>query len=278
MLSFADVSQRFKERGLYPKDGAAVQVEGGRFADIMRLGTLGEIETHVNDLLVAVRNAKARPVLEERLAQAARMAAVSSDSYELHYLASMFIHHREVMVEVARNKSIDERTQRILATDDSLRRDRAVQVALARNERLHPEVMAIILNGTDDSYVHFAVAENAAKNSLSTRDSTGGYAEICDALSVSYDSAVRQAAIVGIRDPEVLRKIAANNSTFLAPRELEAVAANKHTPDDVLSELSTSSLPRVQPLLGVKVATTARRTLNEKRYDAGLGQDGPTFA
>lgn len=270
-MSLADLSAMFRDQELYPHDGVAVEMPGSAITKAMTLNQLAEVEQYVNDLVIRVKGAESRKLRESVLQESIELATNSKDAFELHYLASMFIHHRDVMRVLARNPHLDERTQLLLATDVDLKRDRQVQLGLAHNPALSDTLMIKMLNGTEDLFVMKGIALNAVHKSQSTHyDSV--YAGICRELCKSYDPVVRQTAISGVRDPAVLRLIAENNSVFLVPRELEAVASNKFTPDDVLESLSKQSFPAIQSMLSITVADRARSTLANKQYAAELSQ------
>lgn len=275
MVSFGELSQRFKERSLYPKDGRAAHVEGKAFVDLWRLGTAVQVESHINDLVVAVRNAGTHELRDEKMKEAVRIARESTDAFELHYLTSMFIHHRKVMRALARNSHIDEKTQMILATDDELKQDPEIQIGLAHNLILSDAVMVKMLNECENQFVQMGLAWNAASQARSGT-ANSPYVKICNMLAKSFDVAVRAEAIGGIRDPEILREVASSNSVFLAPRVLEAVATNDNTPTDVLHDLSVGSMPKLQSMFAIRVAENARRTLASKNHKAAQPSDLPT--
>lgn len=267
MVSFAELGSIFAENRLNPVDGRVAVVPGHKFVDLMRLGTLKDVEARINELLVEVRAAPTPHVRDARLGKAIESATNETDAYTLFYLTSMFIDQRPVMRKLATNPNIDARTQQILLTDPELKNDRAVQLALARNPSLTAENMRTLVSSSDDRFVHLAVALNAATRSQKL-GRVSEFSMICDALAASAEPAVRQAAIGGMRDPDRLRQYAANNSVYLVPREIEAVARNACTPDDVLANLSKSALPAVQSLLAIRVAEYARSTLQSKRVAA----------
>lgn len=267
-MSFDALRERFLTRSLYPKDGRATRVEGDRFADMLRIGSLAEIEQRINALLLDVRSAEHGLIKDEKMQAAVSIAANSKDSFELHYLTSMFIHHREVMIALAGNANIGEKTQMVIVNDETLRADSAVQRALAHNPQLREMPMIKLIRASDSPHVLLGVALNAAKRSKGA-STANEYSEVCSALArgLGYDSVVRQAAIEGVRDPEVLRAIAESGSVVMVPRILEAVARNASTPDDVLQEMSSASFPRLQPYLSISVAELAYSTLESKRFE-----------
>lgn len=178
----------------------------------------------------------------------------------------MFINHREVMRSLSRNSAIDERTQLMLANDADLSRDKDVRLGLAHNPALTVAAAVLMLHTNSDLHIENGLALTAARKSRSGVDAEG-FASVCKALTGSADSVIRAIAITGVRDPEVLRQIANNNSVILASRELGAVAGNRNTPDDVLADLTKRSFPGVQPFLSISVAAIARNTLANKQYN-----------
>lgn len=285
MVSFADLSVRFKERGIYPRDGRAVQVDGAQLLNTRSPAAhIQNYEDRINKLLIAVREAVAfKPTAflrseqggRDSLEAAEKIAYVSRDPSELRYLAAMFINHRQVIQALASNPNIDEHTQRRLVTDPMIKNDVEVQRTLASNRGLKGGVMEIMLRESADSYVHREIAENAAQHS---RAAEGAYTAICEALTKSGDSAIRQFAIGGVRDPGLLREIANSRSAFLAPRELEAVADNPFTSDDVLMLMASSGIPALQPVFSINVAKKARMSMAARSYHADLAHGSPTPA
>lgn len=265
-MSLADLSTLSREKNLYPKNGSAVRLDGSALLDLMQLNTFAAVETRINDLARAIAGAANRKEKESTMTHALEVAKSATSDHELHYLGSMFINYREVMRALSRNNAIGERTQRILATDSDLSKDPEVRLGLAHNQALTPEVALLILNDNSSSHVENGIAMTAAHKSMSGGKEAQSFADICRELARSYDSLTRSVAITGITDPEVLREIANNNSVILASRELEAVASNKHTPDDVLQDLTKRSFPSVQPFVAISVAAKARSTLAAKNY------------
>lgn len=271
-MSFDDMANVVREKGLYSKTGAAVQIDGKQLHKLIQLDRLVAMENRINELVYATAKAATSEEKESTMKESIHIASFSTDTHELHYLASMLINHREVMRTLARNPHIDEKTQLILATDLELKNDRETQLGLAHNPALSAVIMAKIINTSDNIHVHQGIALNAvAKARALPHDSD--YADICKQLAGSFDTIMRQTAIPGVRDPEILRKIADNNSVFLAPRELEAVASNHFTPDDVLQDLSKRSFPAVQHILSITVTDKARSTLANKQYQNELANE-----
>jgi len=261
-LSFAALSERLMHRGLFSQDGKAVQLDGQSLQQFMALNHLNSIEGTINSLLVSVRTTKDREIKETLQSGVAKIAIGSTNDYTLEYVASMFLHEKRVMRALASNPHINVKTQLILASTEELRNDKEVQLALAHNPSLDSGVMVKMGNATDDQYVHLALAMNASKRSMA-ESGISEFSKICSSLAGSFNSEVRKTAISGIKDPESLRKFANNNSVFLMPRELEVVAKNPHTPDDVLEALA-SSMPKMQTFFSIHVAEHARSTLQAK--------------
>lgn len=252
-----------RDHGLYPRDGVAVKVEGAEAASVLRLQTLQQIEDRINGLVDDVRGA--RESREAAAGAALEIAETSADPYELHYLANMFMHRREVLRAAARNPQLSERTQFLLASMKELRDDRELQLALAHNPALCSAVMGKMLAYTEDVFVLQGIAHNAARQSQLGR-AAAGFAEVCKELAqVHWDVTLSKAAIPGVTDPAVLRHMAESNSALYAADKLELIAQNPHTPDDVLTKMAETPLARLQHAVGIDYAIKARHTLAAKR-------------
>jgi hypothetical protein len=269
-MSFDDIRQLAISADLVPSDGAAVVVPGSRFAAFATLDDLAAIESRINGLKVDVMLA-AKPQLDEALRATVHIAETSTQPHELHYLQAMFLHHRQVLRAVAANKHISEPTQRVLATDTMLKDDRALQRVLAVNPALTASVMQAIWTQTDDSLVQLRVSENAAKQAQ-LFDGDSDFAQLSKAFyERTLDRSVRLAAIPGIADPDTLRRIAQTNDRTFGAAELAAVAANRHTPQDVLVAMTQPSgmLQRVQhvlhPIASSRIGQLARQNLERRQ-------------
>lgn len=258
-----EIGAYVRERGLYPRDGQMVQAEGGDIAGILRLSSLQQIEDRINKLAAEMR--EARKQLESALEQTLAIADSSSDPYEIHYMASMFMHQREVVRALVKNPRLSERTQLLIASDMELRKDREVQLGLAHNPALSANVMAKMAAYTTDSFVLHGIALNASRQAQLSHDDNG-YAEICKQIAlVHFDDSLSKAAIPGVRDPEALRQIANSHSTLLAADKLALIAQNPHTPDDVLEQMAQSPMARLEYALGFDLSGKARHTLAAKQ-------------
>lgn len=261
--SMATIGHYVREHGLYPRDGKMQKVEGGALTSILRLQTLQQIEDRINNLVGEMRQAKERH--EVALTQALEIAYTSIDPYELHYMANMFMPQREVLRAVIKNPNLSEKTQLLIVSIAELRKDREIQLGLAHNPALCPAVMEKMLGYTEDVFVLQGIAHNAARQSALTHDDTQ-FAEICKALAlVHWDETLSKAAIPGVKDPDVLRRMADSHSALVAADKLELVAQNPHTPDDVLEKMANTPMARMQHVVGVDYAIKARHTLAVKR-------------
>lgn len=274
--SFEDLSATFREQDIYPTNGLITSVSGKAVADIMGMHTVVAIESRINKLAAAVRDVGSVDVVNSIVGESVVIAKTSRKEHELYYMAGMFINHREVIRALAENPHIDERTQLILINDIELGKDREIQMRLAHNPALSDTSMMKMIDESDDQFVLKGIARNAAFRSKSAHDDTV-YAKICALLSTSPDPILRAVAIPGIKDPTALRQIAANNSVFIAPRDLEAVAGNSYTPDDVLEKLATKGFPALQPIFSIQVAERARLTLESKTHQSEIGFEGGSF-
>ncbi|WP_454727705.1 MULTISPECIES: hypothetical protein [Cupriavidus] len=268
-MSFADMRQLALGENLIPADGAAVVVPGERFTAFAGLDDLTQMESRINELKVEVMLA-AKPAVAEVLRPTILIAETSTHPHELQYLQAMFIHHRQVLRALAVNKHLPEQTQRVLATDTLLKDDKSLQRLLASNPALTSSVMQAMWSETDDSIVQVRISENAAQQGK-LYDGENDFARLCEAFyQSSADRSVRLAAIEGIRDPELLRRIASTNDVTFGAAELTAIAANRHTPDDVLNTLTKPAgmLQRVQnvlhPMTSSRIHQLAQQNLERR--------------
>lgn len=250
-----------REHGLYPRDGQIAEVEGASLSQVLRLQTLQQIEDKINRLVNEMQQTKRQH--ESALSRAIEIANTSTDPYELHYMAHMFMHEKTVLRAVAKNPNLSEKTQFMIASLRDFRKDRQLQLNLAHNPALSSKVMERMLS-IEDVFVLQGLAHNAVRKSKDLGDP--GCAEICKKIAlVQWDDTLCKAAIPGVRDPEVLRYIADTNSAIFAAGKLEMVAQNIHTPTDVLEKLSKSMFAMVQHEFGMDYVTQARHTLALKR-------------
>lgn len=275
--AFETVGHYVREQGIYPRDGRMQKKDGVEFSSLLRLQTLQQIENRINDLVDELRETRDRH--EAALGQALEIANTATDPYELHYMGNMFMYQREVLRAVAKNPNLSEKTQLLIVSMELLRDDREIQLGLAHNPSLCPVVMEKMMSYTEDVFVLQGIAHNAARQSQINREDTA-FAAVCKELAlVHWDTTLSKAAIPGVKDPDVLRRIAENNSALYAADKLELVAQNPHTPDDVLTRMAETPLARMQHAVGIDYAIKARHTLATKRQcetaavsvpDAGL--------
>lgn len=251
-----------RERGLSPTAGRAVSVAGKDVAGLLQAQSMQEIEERVNGLLAAVRAAPADK--DPELQRSASAASAATDSYELHYMASMFVHQRAVIRALAKNPHLSERTQLQIAMDPDLITDREVALSLAHNPALSARVMRTLLARTDDRFVWQGVARNAAGQS---RRSLGpdDFSAICEEMVGSWEDSVAKVAIPGIKSGDMLRTMYDQCSVLSSPDRLLLIAQNPSTPDDVLDKMTNSPFAGMQRLVGITVPEQARLTLATKR-------------
>jgi hypothetical protein len=261
-ITFARMGEVVRQNRLY--GDRAIGVDGASLREVAKASARRDAEDLINGLVRTVRDAhhkEARQSFREALA----IAKDSENPHQLHYLASMFIHHPEIIREIAKNPRIDARTQLVMLNDAVLGKDARVQRNLGENPAIGPDVMAHLLNHSEDSITHYAVARNAARKSLQSNGPDTPYVKICDTLADStLDPALRLIALAGVRDHEVMRRIVRTRDTVFGARELEAIADNIHAPKDVLAEMASASGPRqaLQAVFGVTVGQRAARTLS----------------
>lgn len=257
-------------RDLTPTDGSAVVIDGAAFRDFFPLEDLEAVEARINalrtDVVLASNQAKS-----PALSKAVQIAQDSEHGHELNYLLGMFIHHKEVLRELAKNRSLPVDAQRRLVSDPELVKDKQLQRVLARNPALSAEAMRTMLAATDDSLVQVYLAENAAEQS-SHLGTDNEYTRIAESLvENSFTRLVRIAALPGVRSEDLLRKIADTHDTLLGAPELAAVASNRHTPADVLQRLEQPSgigsvLQRaLQTTAAAVIGKLAQKTLRDRR-------------
>jgi hypothetical protein len=271
-VSFDALSAIFRDQRLYPTDGVALEVPGERLAELLPADHLAEVEGRVNTLLEAVRGldrSQSGPEFTEsteKLTEALELAKNSKDEHELHYLASMFINERMVLRQLAKSPDLGEHTMLMLATVPELKQDRQIQLALAHNPALSDALMIKMIKETQDPFVINGIALNAVRRSLFIHDDNA-YVRICEDLAKAADPTLRRLAISGVRSPELLRSIATDRPLMVTSRELEAVAGNKYTPDDVLNGMANKRWEVIDLVMGIDTADRARSTLANKRYE-----------
>lgn len=265
-MGLSAVGPYVRQRGLYPRDGVMVEARGRDVASLLRLQSLQQIEERINTLAHQMRVARER--FESALGETLEIANTSVDPYEIHYMASMFMHQREVLRALAKNPNISERTQFLLVENPLSRKDREIQLSLAHNPSLVAPVMTKMLSYCEDAFVLHGVALNAARQSRLAHGDTP-YADICKQLAVVHsDATLARAAIPGVKDPETLRQLADIAGPLLASDKLEAIAENLHTPDDVLERMMKSPFARLEFAFGTDIAGKARHSLAVKRQRA----------
>lgn len=264
--SITIIGHYVREHGLYPRDGQMQKVEGQEISSMLRLQTLQQIEDQINNLVGEMRQASKRH--GEVMEKALELASTSSDPYELHYMALMFMHEKAVLLEVVKNPNLSEKTQFLIASLSEFRKDRQVQLGLAHNPSLCSTVMEKMMGYTEDVFVLQGIAHNATRKAKLANNDSVGFAKICGQIAlVQWDDTLSKAAIPGVTDPEVLRQIAENNSVIFAAEKLEMVAQNIHTPTEILERMSKTPAPlaRIQHEVGIDFSTQARHTLAVKR-------------
>lgn len=261
-----------REHGLYPRDGQMQKVEGVEVSMVLKMQSLQQIENRINDLVFELRQVKKRH--ETALEKALEIAKTSTDPYELHYMAHMFMHERSVLRAVAKNPHLSEKTQFMIASLSHFRQDRQLQISLAHNPALSSTVMEKMLS-IKDVFVLQGVAHNAARKSQQLNDP--GCAEVCKKIAlVPWDDTLSKAAIPGVKDPNVLRQIADTHGALFEAEKLEMVAQNVHTPTDVLERMSKTPLARLQHAVGIDFASKATHTLAVKRQNEVAAQHETT--
>lgn len=261
-ITFARMGEVVRENRLY--GDRAIGVDGATFRKVATASARQDVEDLINGLVLSVRDAH-RKEARQSFREALAIAKDGENPHQLHYLASMFVNHPEVIREIAKNPHIDARTQLVILNDPVLGQDVRVQRNLADNPAIGPEVMTHLLNQSPDSITHYAVARNAARKSLQSNGPDTPYVKICDTLAdTTFDPALRLIALAGVRDHEVMRKIVRTRDTVFGARELEAIADNIHAPKDVLAEMASASGPRqaIQAVFGVTIGQRAARTLS----------------
>jgi len=261
-VSFERMGEIVRQNRLYADK--ALGLSGVHFRAVATAMSMQNAEEAINQLVRDVKEAEKPKEAKQSIADAKRMAKGSESPHELHYLASMFINHPEVIREIAKNPHLDEKTQRVILNDPSLGRDRHVLRALGDNPALKPELMRQILNTSEDTIALQATARNAARMAQQSTGADTPYVKICDELAdTTFDPAMRLIALAGARDAGVLRKIARTRDSVFAARELEAVADNSFTPKDVLVEMAGTSGPKqtIEAVFGVTIGQRAARTL-----------------
>lgn len=283
-MKLSELAAFAREKGLYSKTGEVTVVPGTLVSGILGLETGKAVEERIDQLVALVKRGPTKDwratqtqkvdsrVAAEAVLEAAAIAQESKDPAELQYLTGMFIHYKEVMRALARNPAISEQTQLILASDVDLTKDRGVQLGLAHNPALTAPIMAKIMAQSDDHFVLTGIAMNAVHQAARTQGHCA-FGEICKALAGSFDPVLREAALAGVKDGEYLRSVAMNKSALLAPKEVYAVAANKHTPDDALEHIAGTRLAPLQLAIGIQAAERARSTLANNRYERGLSSE-----
>ena len=262
-LSFAEMGQVVRENHLY--SDKALGLTGTRFREVAVATSLQNAEEAVNRLVYGVRNAPKPKEARQSIREAVSLAKDTESPHQLHYLASMFINHPEVIRAVAKNPRINEQTQQVILNDAKLGKDPRVLRNLGDNPAIGPRVMTHILNTADDAIALHMTARNAVRKAQQSNGPDTPYVKICDELAdKTFDPAVRLVALAGARSHDVLRKIVRTRDVVLGARELEAVADNPYTPKDLLAEMANTSGPRqaIQAMFGITVGQRAARTLS----------------
>jgi len=262
-LTAPEISGVARERGIYARDGRTLQLTAEDIKRTLSAKSSSEIERRINSLVVDLKMGQER---EAALSDSVRLATTSKDPFDLHYMAGMYRHHREVLRALAKNPNLSENTQRVLYTQASRDGDREVLLGLAHNPVLAAGMMEQMLNKVDDPFVRQGLAQNAARQARQI-EGDSPFAQMCAQLSMFNDDVLAKTAIAGVKSPEVLREIVNTHSLLLAPDKLEAVAQNPNTPDDVLQRLAQTRFPSLQPMLGIQVASRAREALSSRELD-----------
>ncbi|TKC90148.1 hypothetical protein FAZ69_08345 [Trinickia terrae] len=241
-IAFARMGEIVRENSLY--GDRTLGMNGTHLRNIATATAREDAEAAIDRLEAGVRNAHGREA-RQSFRDALSMAKHSENPHQLHYLASMFINHPNVIREIAKNPHIETRTQLAVLDDSVLGQDVRLQRNLGDNPAIGPEVMTRLLNNSEDSITHYAVTRNAVRKSLQSNGPDTPYVKICDMLAdTSRDPALRLAALAGVRDHSVMRKIVRTRDAVFGARELEAIAGNIHAPKDVLAEMANASGPR----------------------------------
>lgn len=272
--SLSVIGHYVREHGLYPRDGQMQKIEGTEISPVLRMQSLQQVEDRINDLVGELRQVKKRH--EAAMEKALDIAKTSTDPYELHYMAHMFMHERTVLRAIAKNPHLSEKTQFMIASLSHFRKDRQLQISLAHNPALSSTVMEKMLS-IEDVFVLQGLAHNAARKSQQLNDQ--GCAEVCKKIAlVPWDDTLSKAAIPGVKDPNVLRQIADTHSAMFEAEKLEMVAQNIHTPTDVLERMSKTPLARIQHAVGIDFASKARHTLAVKQqHEVESHEVGPNL-
>jgi len=273
-LGVGDLGRFIREKGLSTANGFALSVPGEHVRAAVRGETMYEIEQRSNALLVALRASfqKNEDVLEQTLA----LVDSTRDPYELHYMASMFLHQRAVMRALAKHPQLSEKTQLQIAMDGDLNQDREILLGLAHNTALTSQSMRMVLSKTQDARIWQGVARNAAFQARRLA-APMEFTTLCEDLSESIDDGVATAAISGIKSAELLRGLYQRNNSLLSPERLEKIAENPNTPDDVLEKMSTSAFTGVQRLVGMTFPEQARMTLATRRQQSSQAAPAPSL-
>lgn len=261
-VTFRRMGEIVRENHLY--SDRALGLSGAQFRDVATATSRHEAEEAVNRLVYSVRDDH-RKEARQSMREAVEMAKHTESPHQLHYLASMFVHHPEVIREVAKNPHIDQKTQLVILNNEKLSEDVRVTRNLGGNPAIGPEVMRHLLNNSQDTITLHAVTRNAVRKSLQSTGPDTPYVKICDELAdTTFDPGLRLMALAGVRSPDVLRKIVQTRDSVFGARELEAVADNVHTPKDVLVQMAGTPGPKqaIQAAFGVTVGQRAARTLN----------------
>jgi hypothetical protein len=260
-ITFARMGELVRENHLY--GDRALGVSGTRFREVATATARQNAEESINRLVVNVRDAH-RKEARQSFRDALSIAKNGENPHQLHYLASMFVNHPEVIRAIAKNPHIEARTQMVILNDPVLGRDARVQRNLGDNPAIGPEVMRHLLNNSEDSITQYAVTRNAVRKSLQSNGPDTPYVKICDTLAdTTLDPALRLMALAGVRDHDVMRKVVRTRDAVFGARELEAVADNIHAPKDVLAEMANASGPRqaLHAVFGVTIGQRAAHTL-----------------
>jgi len=262
-MTFDALSHFVREHGLYPKDGKIVHADGKDLASrVTGVDGMQQAESRINALVYEIKNVQRSH--RETVKKTVSLAENTADPYELHYMAGMFAEQKEVMRAVAKNQNVSPQTQILIARNPLINQDRETLMNLAHNPSITADSMGVLIEVANDPFVLHGVALNAVHRSHSEKEGRL-YADICGFLAKDQDYTLSKAAIAGVKDPDLLREIADNNSLIFSPSKLGEVAKNQHTPDDVLERMSSHGLPALQRTLGYDVADYARHTLEIRK-------------
>lgn len=256
LLSLAELSHFVQMRGLYPSDGVAARVDAPAMHALLRSRTVTEVNARLGQLAELVQQAAVNPDAEQEVRDAIDH---SNDPYALDRMAGLFIGRVVLLRRLAANADLAEMTQlNLLRWSNG---DRELLRSLAANPALTPTVARELLKHPQrDRFVTQNVARQAAEKATTGRNV--GFADLCAELAWGDHAAAAATAIRGVSDPGVLRELSVQMSSLVNSSELAAVAANVHTPQDVLERMASVQLP---DLVRPAYVLEARKTLQRRQ-------------